>query len=486
MDKNLENEIQDLIDKSITSKKTQFGKSYSELGTSDSNLILRTKGDIKIQWGGKFIDLLKNGKINTESSIDLKYIQDESKIGSANGIYITEDNQIFIGNSSKHININQDISSFISFMEEQQLNEEQFSRVLKNIGLIFETKQAVLDSKLTEGLVYILEDSAPYIYKNQLLTPIIQNNPVQSNAEFDTLTVNTINSNQTIKIDAPLSTQTLFSDNIQVNTLNVKYLEIEAESVESKNLLEDLIIGDTLSDTDIFGLNIYGKITNINNDIISLNNNDIQYQYQIVYYEDEGDIFKSAICIKQKNTSNNLSFNSEILQNCVITESTLNLPYFTIEPLEVQYYTDNECTIPLNLKIFNAEGIINNTTLNLSDVNWEGNINLNNCVLNGTLVQQVEDTTPEEILNILASNQYKEIYYDNDCFHLKKLLPKNSIILCANPDIPVSSVSFSLTIPSINVLNNNEEVIGTTESVTLEVPITQILVNSNTFSWQLL
>jgi len=52
------------------------------------------------------------------------------------------------------------------------------------------------------------------------------------------------------------------------------------------------------------------------------------------------------------------------------------------------------------------------------------------------------------------------------------LLPKNSIILCANPDIPVSSVSFSLTIPSINVLNNNEEVIGTTESVTLEVPIT--------------
>jgi len=124
MDKNLENEIQDLIDKSITSKKTQFGKSYSELGTSDSNLILRTKGDIKIQWGGKFIDLLKNGKINTESSIDLKYIQDESKIGSANGIYITEDNQIFIGNSSKHININQDLSSFISFMEEQQLNEE--------------------------------------------------------------------------------------------------------------------------------------------------------------------------------------------------------------------------------------------------------------------------------------------------------------------------------------------------------------------------
>lgn len=44
-----------------------FGSPYEEVGSNETNLLLNTKGKIKIRWGNKFIDLLdENGKINKE------------------------------------------------------------------------------------------------------------------------------------------------------------------------------------------------------------------------------------------------------------------------------------------------------------------------------------------------------------------------------------------------------------------------------------
>ena len=44
-----------------------FGKNYQETGKSSSPLLLRSNGEIKLQWGNKFIDLIKNGKLNSQS-----------------------------------------------------------------------------------------------------------------------------------------------------------------------------------------------------------------------------------------------------------------------------------------------------------------------------------------------------------------------------------------------------------------------------------
>lgn len=41
-----------------------FGRSFDSLGNSSSDLLLKTKGQVKIQWGNKFIDLIKDGNIN--------------------------------------------------------------------------------------------------------------------------------------------------------------------------------------------------------------------------------------------------------------------------------------------------------------------------------------------------------------------------------------------------------------------------------------
>ena len=56
-----------------------FGRIFDSVGSSSSDLLLKTKGQVKIQWGNKFIDLIKDGKINFSKEFVQKMIDSSSK-----------------------------------------------------------------------------------------------------------------------------------------------------------------------------------------------------------------------------------------------------------------------------------------------------------------------------------------------------------------------------------------------------------------------
>lgn len=58
-----------------------FDRNYEEIGSSNTGLLLRNSGKIKLQWGNSFIDLLdNNGKINGLSELEKRIAALEAKL----------------------------------------------------------------------------------------------------------------------------------------------------------------------------------------------------------------------------------------------------------------------------------------------------------------------------------------------------------------------------------------------------------------------
>lgn len=140
-----------------------FGKTYNTIGSTDSNFIIKTKGDLKIQWGNKFIDLIKNGKI-IENSI-FKIVESEEDI-SNNGIYLVDETiWIKIGDCKSPVsNIEQD--AYISFLNEQKLNSDQKNTALKNIGFIYDSIDSINLEEISSGIVFIQDEQKLYTIKD--------------------------------------------------------------------------------------------------------------------------------------------------------------------------------------------------------------------------------------------------------------------------------------------------------------------------------
>ena len=130
-----------------------FGKSYTTVGEGSSDLLLKCRGDIKIQWGNKFIDLVKDGKINTDSKI-INRVRNKDSIGNKDGIYVTESQEIYLKSSDNIIDLSGG-TSFVSFMGVQETTPEQKYTALQNIGFIYENLNQITDQSLQNGIVYI-------------------------------------------------------------------------------------------------------------------------------------------------------------------------------------------------------------------------------------------------------------------------------------------------------------------------------------------
>jgi len=99
---------------------TMFGKTYNTVGSADGNLLLQTRGDIKIRWGNKFIDLIKNGKINVDSEFLFEASSKDEIV--KDGIYIieSEENQeVWVKYKNTLVNLLGEINdNYVAFVKD--------------------------------------------------------------------------------------------------------------------------------------------------------------------------------------------------------------------------------------------------------------------------------------------------------------------------------------------------------------------------------
>lgn len=147
-----------------------FGKNYQETGKSSSPLLLRSNGEIKLQWGNKFIDLIKNGKLNSQSENILFTVSTKDDINK-DGIYlVTEDNSIWFSLNGTILQLSDSGTTYVSYMTEQETTAEQKYQALTNIGFYYKTLEEAQQANLSTGIIFNQADNKLYIVKEGTIT----------------------------------------------------------------------------------------------------------------------------------------------------------------------------------------------------------------------------------------------------------------------------------------------------------------------------
>lgn len=179
-------------------KTNMFGKTYNTIGSTDSNFIIKTKGDLKVQWGGKFIDIIKNGKLASAKTDILKVASSSDDI-SSNGVYLVptdEGNEIWVSIDGTKVNIAGEVgTTYVSFLTEQkEVTVDQKYTALVNAGLYYETLEKAQQAGVKAGLIFVVSEGKLYVVKDGILseyTPVgtSQSDNDIKNAFFDEITV---------------------------------------------------------------------------------------------------------------------------------------------------------------------------------------------------------------------------------------------------------------------------------------------------------
>lgn len=206
-----------------------FGKNYQEAGSSSSPLLLRSNGEIKLQWGNKFIDLVKNGKINSEAK-DYIFTIDTADEIKANGIYlVTEDSSIWINVEGTKTKLSDTDTTYVSFLTEQETTPEQKQKALTNLGLIYENIDALNKANLVTGLAYVVEANKLYLIQNKVVSEYQVTSTLPTSGKFDDLAI----SNLTIKNNTVNSSQLILAIN------DIPYLQLNDNILCSVPFLVD-------------------------------------------------------------------------------------------------------------------------------------------------------------------------------------------------------------------------------------------------------
>lgn len=226
-------------------KTNMFGKTYNTIGSTDSNFIIKTKGDLKVQWGGKFIDIIKNGKLASSQTNIFKTVSSIDNI-SGNGIYLvpTDDgNEIWVSIDGTKVNIAGEIgTTYVSFLTEQkEVTADQKYIALVNAGLYYETLEDAQEAGIKAGIIFIVGENKLYIAKDGQLSEYIASSTSSDeneNTYFDEITV------KNLKIYEENSNMIISSPNISfvIDGQDAVQLGSQLKSYLSINMLPETYI----------------------------------------------------------------------------------------------------------------------------------------------------------------------------------------------------------------------------------------------------
>lgn len=245
----------------MSERTTIGGTVYETVGSSSSNLLLKCNGTARIQWGNKLIDLVKNGKIAAgDSSTQVSVVTSESDIRHE-GIYILtadSDLQLWVYKDGEKYNLT-GTDLYISASNKQEITAEQREMAQSNIGMCFDTLEALTDSGIQNGIAYVISDKTLYTIQGGVI------------GEFEAKL-------KTVTVEQEEEQGEVISSSIQIvlSVLDDEYLVLSNRTIKANY---DIVLKDTakiMSEgaTDKYGYRLYtnGETSILEVDTIKVRN----------------------------------------------------------------------------------------------------------------------------------------------------------------------------------------------------------------------
>lgn len=353
-----------------------FGRTYSTVGNSDSDFIIKTRGQVKVQWGKKFIDIIKDGKLNVDEEV-IKKVSSPDRISSDGIYYVESTNEVMLKIGNTVINLSDDGSgTFVSYALSQNVTSEQREMALSNIGIRFNSEESAIASGIDSGIVflddsqrwYIVKDGMFIAYPSELSNPYSNQIVLKKNdGNKGALIIEGSGVNNSLALGSKdglllyLAGQTGYitnNGNIQVNINNIESLNIAPEGITTQSVISNMIKSEGANQTTGFRLYTSGgestlEIDNLlvrnNTETVSLLYSDllslvsqsalvVGSMYRIVDFQNEWEL----------TTEENTVLEDEIYEDSGVTEI---VTYKNVRPLVVvpnttstigeAYYVDN-------------------------------------------------------------------------------------------------------------------------------------------------
>ena len=363
-----------------------FGRTYETVGNVSGDLLLKTRGGVKVQIGSSFIDLIKNGKIN----VDIDIIKEASSKDNIinNGLYLVKD-VLYVKYQNTVLPLSSNTGeNQVSYLPQLNITQEQKIQAQKNIGIYYDTLEEA-QQNVNNGYFYIKERGI-YVINNQTLDQVLTLNYLNSNeinlssAQFNNLHVgkaflqeNQLSLNSDFELflksqkllNISNSAFTIYNSLLSSSIKDINgifQLYVDSTSGESYLKVDHIICSDNSKDYQANLCNTQYYINNGNNVIKYINISEtkiitlyLKYQVQynpedILHVEFDGNTYD--FIIESYNSQNNTAIvilkdpsldPSNISQQtiCYYKPKDTSLIGFTIQNNTITYGNDSSKTI---------------------------------------------------------------------------------------------------------------------------------------------